>query len=129
MPHKPSNFIVAFMKNLLTVLFIVLTFICFAGYAAAESSAYQVTFETLDCNGDSGFATVGVDQIYKIQSAGCAGPDGAPLKQLLEHDGSGSYNVYTLSQEESENINKEIKAYMAARRGLLERSKAIIVKP
>ena len=34
--------------------------------AFADSDAYQVTFETLDCNGDSGFATVGVDQIYKI---------------------------------------------------------------
>ena len=117
------------MKNLLTVVFIVLTLFCFSGVATAESSAYQVTFETLDCNGDSGFATVGVDQIYKIQSAGCAGADGVPLKQLLVHDSSGSYTVFTLSQEESENINKEIKAYMDARRGILERSDAIIVKP
>lgn len=117
------------MKNLLTVLFIILALFCFSGNATAESSAYQVTFETLDCNGDSGFATVGVDQIYKIQAAGCAGPDGTTLKQLLVHDGSGSYNAYIISQEESENINKEIKAYMAARRGILERSEAIIVKP
>jgi hypothetical protein len=117
------------MKNTVTVLFTILALFCFSGYAAAESLAYQVTFETLDCNGDSGFATVGVDQIYKIQPAGCAGADGTSLKQLLVHDGSGSYNVYTISQEESENINREIKAYMAARRGILERSEAIIVKP
>lgn len=117
------------MKNRVTVLSVVLIFLFFAGYAAAESSAYQVTFATLECNGDSGFATVGVDQIYRIQSAGCAGPDGTSLKQLLVHDSYGSYNVYTLSQEESENINREIKAYMAARRGILERSDAIIVKP
>ncbi len=117
------------MRSQVTALCIVFVLLALSGPVYADSAVYQVIFETLDCNGDSGFATVGVDQIYKIQSAGCAGDDGKPLKQLLVHDGYGSYNVYTLSQEESGNINKEIKAYMDARRGILERSEAIIVKP
>ncbi|MGW8161937.1 MAG: hypothetical protein ACWGN1_06780 [Desulfobulbales bacterium] len=88
------------MKKIAAWLSMVLYFSLISLYAYAESDAYQVTFETLDCNGDSGFATVGIDQIYKIQSAGCAGPDGVQLKQMLVHDGSGSYTVYTLSQQE-----------------------------
>lgn len=117
------------MKSRVAAVGIIFILFGLSWSAVADSDAYQVTFETLDCNGDIGFATVGVDQIYKIQSAGCAGGDGKPLKQLLVHDNAGSYNVYTLSQEESVNINKEIKAYMDARRGILERSEAIIVKP
>jgi hypothetical protein len=117
------------MKSQVTAICIVFVLLVLSGPVFGDSAAYQVTFETLNCNGDSGFATVGVDQIYRIQSAGCAGDDGKPLKQLLVHDGYGSYNVYTLSQEESVNINKEIKAYMAARRGILERSEAVIIKP
>ena len=102
---------------------------CITIYSAAYASSYQVTFETTDCNGDTGFSTVGVEEIFKIQSAGCSGPDGTPLKQMLIHDGSGSYNVYTLTEEESNNVKKEIKDYMAARRGVLDRSGAIILDP
>ena len=117
------------MKSQATIACSILILFCLPYLAMADSSAYQVTFATAECNGDSGFATVGVDQIYKIQSAGCVGEDGQQLKQLLVHDDAGSYNVYTLTEEESENVTKEIKAYMAARRGILERSNAIIVKP
>ena len=115
------------MKKIVAFLPIALLIFSFCAYA--ESDAYQVTFETTSCNGDTGFATVGVDEIYKIQSAGCMGPDGKELKQMLLHDGSGSYTVYTLSQQESENVMKEVKAYMAARRGALEKSDTIIIKP
>ena len=111
------------------ILFPVLTLVLFSLSVYAAADTYQVTFETMDCNGESGFATVGIDQVYKIQSAGCLGPDGKELKQMLLHDGSGSYTVYTLSQKESENVMKEVKAYMAARREALDRSDTIIVKP
>lgn len=116
------------MKNIFTVLFTALLTLFLFSSAFAETP-YQVTFETQECNGDTGFATVGIDLIYKVESAGCNAADGSPLKQLLVHNSSGSYDVYTISQQESENIMKEIKNYMNARRGLLERSDAIIVKP
>lgn len=97
--------------------------------ATAQASPYQVTFETTDCNGDTGFITLGVDEIFKIQAGDCTGADGKPLKQMLVHNGSGSYSAYTLTEEEAQNVQKEIKAYMAARRGVLERPGAVIVKP
>ncbi len=117
------------MKKLAHPFYCIVLLVWLAGVGCANASSYQVTFETMDCNGDIGFATIGVDQIFKIQSAGCSGSDGEPLKQMLVHDGSGSYNAYTLSEEESKNVRKEIKDYMASRRGLLDRSNAVIVKP
>lgn len=113
----------------LTVFLLGIIFFSLTQIAAAESSAYQVTFATMSCSGESGFATVEVDRIFKMQSAGCAGEDGKQLKHVLVKNGSGSYDIYTVTAEESENITKEIKAYMAARRGLLERSQGIIIKP
>lgn len=113
----------------MTAVLIGISLFCVPYLALADSAAYQVTFATMGCNGDTGFATVGVDEIFKMQAGGCTGPDGKALKQVLVHNGSGSYNVYTVTEEESENITKEIKAYMAARRGLLERSQGIIIKP
>jgi len=116
------------MKNKFAILFTILSIFFLYTNAGAETP-YQVTFVTQECNGDTGFATVGIDLIYKIESAGCNAADGTPLKQLLVHNGAGSYDVFTLSRQESENIMKEIKGYMDARRGLLERSDAIIIKP
>ena len=117
------------MEKITLCFFAILFFACLAMVGVAIASSYQVTFETTDCNGDTGFSTVGVAEVYKIQSAGCSGPEGIPLKQMLVHDGSGSYTAYTLTEEESKNVRKEIKDYMAARRGVLDRSNAIIVKP
>ncbi len=111
-----------------TLLFILLLFSC-GPLAYAES--YQVVFETIDCDGSTGFATVGVETIYKIIEADCSHPDNPDekLKQLLVNDYRGSYNTYTLSHEEAGEMMQEVKAYMRARRELLERSEAIIVKP
>ncbi len=114
-----------------------LRFLCILTFLAVLSlntgtwaeTPYQVTFATQECNGDTGFATIGIDLIYKVESSGCTAADGSQLKQLLVHNGAGSYDVYSVTEQESENIMKEIKAYMNARRGLLERSDAIIVKP
>ena len=107
----------------------ILFFVCTLVAGTANASSYQVTFQTTDCNGDTGFSTVGVEEIFKIQSAGCNGPDGKPLKQMLIHDGSGSYNAYTLTEEEAKNVNKEIKDYMTARRRALDQPGAVIIKP
>ncbi len=101
----------------------------FSSGVPAVSSDYQVTFATEECGGDTGFATVGIDKIHKIQSAGCVGADGRPLKQLLVRNGSGSYDIFTVTEDEAVNITDEIKAYMASRRGILDRSDAIIVNP
>lgn len=90
---------------------------------------YQVVFETMDCSGNTGFATVGAHEIYKINNGDCSNPEdpGKKLKQLLVHDGHGSYNVYTLTQEEARSVMGDVKEYMKSRKGLLDRSNSVII--
>lgn len=105
-----------------------LMLVVFPSHASAADS-YKVVFETMDCSGNTGFATVGPDEIYKVGNGDCTDPHnpGKKLKQLLVHDGSGSYKVYTLTQEEAKNVMLDVKEYMKARKGVLDRSDAIII--
>lgn len=109
------------------VLMIVLLFLVVTEVCCAEPQ--KVAFETTDCSGASGFATISVDSIYKIQDGDCNDPNNPEqrLKQLLVHNGSGSYNIYSLGQGEAREVMNEVKAYMKARRGALERSNTIIL--
>jgi len=83
----------------------------------------------MDCSGQSGFATVGPEEIYKIENGDCSDPahPGQKMRQLLVHDGSGSYTAYSLTQEEARSVMKDLKEYMRARKGALERSQSIIL--
>ena len=97
--------------------------------SSAQAEEYKVIFETMDCSGNSGFATVGADEIYKVNNGDCTDPDNPSkrLKQLLVHDGSGSYKVYTLTQDEAKNVMMELKEYMKSRKGVLDRSDGVII--
>jgi len=110
----------------LVAALLIATFFCSPGLA---DDSYKVVFETMDCSGNMGFATVGPDEIYKIGNGDCTNPENPDqkLKQLLIHDGSGSYKVYTLTQEEARNVMRDVKEYMRARKGVLERSDSIII--
>lgn len=101
---------------------------CSAGSGFADDS-YKIIFETTDCSGNTGFASVGLDEIYKLNDGDCTEPDhpDRKLKQLLVHDGSGSYTAYTLTREEAKNVMRDMKEYMRARKGVLERSDSIII--
>ncbi len=115
------------MKTMLSFsLLLILFFLAAPGFA---DDSYKVVFETMDCSGNTGFATVGPDEIYKVGNGDCSHPEhpGQKLKQLLVHDGSGSYTVYTLSQDEAKNVMLDVKEYMRARKGVLERSDSIII--
>jgi hypothetical protein len=96
---------------------------------ANGADSYKVIFETMDCNGNTGFATVGADEIYKMNNGDCTDPNDPTkkLKQLLVHDGSGSYLVYSLTQDEAKNVMLEMKEYMRSRKGVLDRSDAVII--
>jgi len=117
-------------KIMLAVLFLVL-FI--AAGAAAESAymiTYMITFQTTDCNGDTGIASVEIDRIYKIKSISCEPPyQDARLKQVLVHSRTlhDSFDVFTIDEKEADNIQKQIQAYMDARRKLLENGTPIIL--
>jgi len=110
---------------LLPALFLA-TFLSIPAHAA---DVYKVVFETMDCSGNTGFATVGPDEIYKIGNGDCMDPDNPAkkLKQLLVHDGQGSYRVYTLTQDEARNVMQDVKEYMRSRKGSLDRSDSIII--
>ncbi|MCF8055480.1 MAG: hypothetical protein K9K37_02455 [Desulfocapsa sp.] len=112
--------------TLLLSSLLMLTLVSSHGYA---SDPYKVVFETTDCSGKTGFATVGPDEIYKVADGDCSHPQhpGQKLKQLLVHDGSGSYKVYTLSQEEAKNVMLDVKEYMRSRKGVLDRSESVII--
>ena len=114
------------MKSTLLLSTLLMLFLI-SSHGYAED--YKVVFETMDCSGNSGFATVGPDEIFKVQNGDCSDPDnpGKKLKQLLVHDGSGSYTVYTLTQDESRNVMRDMKEYMRARKGVLERSESVII--
>ncbi len=95
----------------------------------STADSYKIVFETVDCSGNTGFATVGPDEIYKLQNGDCSNPDdpGKKLKQLLIHDGRGSYMVYTLTQEEAKNVMLDVKEYMKSRKGALDRANSVII--
>lgn len=115
------------MKTLfqLTIVMIVLL-ISLPGFSA---DSYRVVFETLDCNGSAGFAIIGPEQIYKIEDGDCSHPNNPKqrLKNMLIHDGSGSYKVFTLSQDEARKVINDVRDYMAAKKKALEGADSVII--
>ncbi len=53
---------------ILTVLFLYCS-------PAAGAEPYKVVFETMDCNGSTGFATLSPDEIYKVEDGDCVDPE------------------------------------------------------
>jgi len=86
---------------------------------------YQVAFETTECSGESGFATVNIESIDKIQSAGCL-HEGKKLKKLLVRKGN-SYATYTLTYEEAKNVMQDVKLYNRARLKMMENANTLVI--
>jgi len=116
------------MKTRTLLSFLLFLFLLSSAWA---DDSYKLVFETMDCSGQSGFASVGPEEIYKIENGDCADPGhpGQKMKQLLIHDGSGSYRAYSLTSAEARNVMRDLKEYMRARKGVLEHSRSIIVNP
>ncbi len=113
----------------MTLLFAAFLILSVLSFQVSADDSYKIVFETMDCSGNTGFATVGPDEIYKLGNGDCSNPD-APekkLKQLLVHDSSGSYKAYSLTQEEAKNVMLDVKEYMKSRKGVLDRSNSIII--
>ena len=91
---------------------------------------YKVTFRTTDCAGDTGLASVDVDRIEKIRNLECnPGTSGRRIKQVLTKSASGAsgYEVHTVTADEADKIEKQINAYMDARKKAVEGGKTIII--
>jgi len=92
-----------------------------------ELSAYQVMFETMTCNGETGFMSADIEAVYKIEPAACTGPDGKKLKKILLKNSAGSYDVVTLTEDSAREVMKDIKVYMRAKRKMLENGNSLVI--
>jgi hypothetical protein len=116
---------------MIRTIFAALFLLLFTTISAAAGSSYMVTFQTTDCNGDTGIASVEINRIYKIKSISCEPPyQAARRKQVLATSKAlhGSYDVFTIDEKEAVNIQKQIQDYMDARRKLLENGSPIILQ-
>ena len=86
---------------------------------------YQVAFETTECSGETGFATVAIQRIDKIESAGCL-YEGKKLKKLLVRKG-GSYSTYTLTNDEARSVMQDVKLYNRARLKMMENANTLVI--
>lgn len=94
-------------------------------FSNADIDPYQVAFETTECNGESGFATVAIESIDKIQTASCL-YEGKKLKKLLVRRGS-SYVTYTITHAEARVIMQDVKLYNRMRLKMMENSNTLII--
>jgi hypothetical protein len=103
--------------------------LCAAGAArAGVLEPLKVTFQTTECNGDTGMASVDVDRIERIQSIDC--DNGRKLRQVLVRPAAGAgLQVHSVTPEASADIERQIKQYMETRRKTLEGSKPILINP
>ena len=114
------------IRKIFGTLFLVLV----VAVSASAGAPYMVTFQTTDCNGDTGIASVEINRIYRVETVECDPPhQAAKRKQILVisktlHD---SYDVFTVDEKEAINIQKQIHDYMDARRKLLENGSPIIL--
>ena len=93
----------------------------------AMANDYQVMFETMTCDGETGFATAKISEIYKVESADCYAPDGSgKLKKILVKSPNGTFHIFTLTAKEAKYVMKEMQEYMHARKRALENSETII---
>lgn len=110
------------MNLLLKVLLIV--FVSF-NISSAKSASYQVAFETTGCDGETGFATIDIESIDKIQSASCI-YEGKKLKKLLVTK-NGSYHTYTMTNDEARAVMQDVKLYNRTRLKMMENSNTLII--
>ena len=117
---------------MIRIVIFILTFTLLSCFdSALWADDYLVTFQTTDCNGDIGFASVGIDKIYKIETMKCDPPHGEEIRKhvlVSSRTDVTEYDVFTVSGEEAERISSEMKEYMRIRRDLLKRSDGVIIK-
>ena len=105
------------------ILLLSLILLAPAALAADPARPLKATFQTTDCTGATGLASVDVDRIERLQPFNCE--SGRELRQVLVTSGSGRYDVFTVAPGEAGKIEAQIQQAMEARRKALERSKTL----
>jgi hypothetical protein len=102
-----------------------------AGAIAGDLDAIRITFDTLDCAGERGAASVPVDRIERIEAYTCTGAPadaaGYKLKRVLARTPSGSFDTFLVHAAEAEQIRHRIDRAMESRRRSMESAPRIIV--
>lgn len=95
----------------------------------APAASYKVTIATMDCNGDTGLASVDLENFYKIETTDC-GPErpDVKLKQVLLRSGTTGFDVFTVTPQAAQQLQKDIQLYMDARRRSVERGGTVILE-
>ena len=86
---------------------------------------YQVAFETTECNGDKGFATIDIARIERIESADCR-YKGKKLQKMLVKKG-GTYAVYMLTYDEAREVMRDIRLYNRAKLKMMQNSDTLVI--
>ncbi len=95
---------------------------------APRATRYLVTFETTACGGGMGRASVDAAWIERIVEAGCAGPGGEPLMQVLVRaPGQQHYSAHVVTAAEARRIMDQVQAWSEARRRVLEQGGSIVL--
>jgi hypothetical protein len=101
-----------------TMLWLSLALVAVPALAADPSRPLKATFQTTDCAGATGFASVDIDRIDRLQPMSCE--NGRKLKQVLVKSRTGSFEVYTVAETEAGKIEAQIQQVMESRRKALE---------
>lgn len=97
---------------------------------AAALEPIEITVQTTDCSGDTGFSSFSSRDLYKIQAADCSDPNepGKKLQQVLLKSSSGlsRYDVLWVTEDEARGIMQQIKEARGAKLKRLARPEVLI---
>jgi len=94
--------------------------------AADFPGVLKVSFQTTDCSGATGLASVNVDHITRVQPYTC--PNGRKLSQVLTRPPAGTGEAFLITPEESVKLQARIDQIMDARRKAIEQQKPVIIQ-
>ena len=103
-----------------------------AAIGTALADELMLNIRTEDCKGNTGIASVQVDNIYRTQPYQCPDGDGKKtIRQLLVKSGSktGGYDVFYITEAESRRIDSEITKILESRKKGLEKKHTIEINP
>jgi len=114
------------MKSLTTMILLALALGAASADAADFPGVLKVSFQTTDCSGATGLASVNVDHITRVQPYDC--PNGRKLQQVLTRAPAGVGEAFLISPEESTRLQARIQQIMDARQKAVEQQKPIIIQ-
>ena len=100
-------------------------------YGALYATEFEITFETTECNGDTGFSVVNVADVYRIETIKCEGAAGQQkFKQVMINSRSNvsAFDVFTVTAAEAKQIQMQVRRYIDAKRKALETGSSIIIQ-